>query len=481
MKDKLAAAYDPEKFREFGHELVDSIANYLQQAQERTIPANNWTPPAEQLEFWQGYEMDPESPMAFFNELMQRSINVQHPHYIGHQISPAAPLSALSSLLGSVMSNGMGVYEMGPAATAIEKVVIDAVIDKVGYPKSADGFLTSGGTLANLTALLSVRKAMVEADIWQEGQQGNLAVMVSSEAHYCVDRALRIMGFGSQGIIQVPVGADFRMQTDLLPTYFEQAKAAGLQVIAVVGSAPSTSTGIYDDFEAIGAFCRANKLWFHVDAAHGGAAIFSPKYKHLLAGMEQADSIVIDGHKMLMTPSIMTFLLFKQKHHSYATFSQKAQYLWEKEQEEEWYNLARRTFECTKLMMSIQFYVLLKFYGEAVFDQFVTHLYDLGDTLAQKINATPQLELAIPPHSNIVCFRFAPADISGSKLNELNMQIRTQLLEKGEFYIVQTTLNEAVYLRVTLMNPHTTEKVLDDLLTEIKAMGSNTVAELNHD
>lgn len=465
MKDKLKAAYNPKKFNEFGHELIDLITQHLESTQSQKSNANNWKKPSEQLDFWKNYNIDINSPTAFFEDVIKRSINVQHSKYMGHQICPTAPLSALSGLLNSILNNGMAIYEMGPAATAIEKVVIDTINEKIGYNNEADGFITSGGTLANLTALLSARKAMVESDIWSEGMNENLAVIVSSEAHYCVDRSLRIMGFGSQGIIKVPVGNDFSMQTELLEECYSKATAEGLKVISVVGSAPSTSTGIYDDLEEIGEFCKSKKLWFHVDGAHGGAVIFSKKYKHLVKGIREADSVVIDGHKMLMTPSIMTFLLFKNKNDSYATFSQKAQYLWGKDQEEEWYNLAKRTFECTKHMMSIQFYVILKFYGEEIFDQFVTHLYDLGHYLANVIKTKrTDFELAVEPHSNIVCFRYKPKGYTEEELNNINSTIRQKILEDNEYYIVQTALNGKVYLRVTFMNPNTSEKIIDSML-----------------
>ena len=128
----------------------------------------------------------------------------------------------------------------------------------------------------------------------------------------------------------------------------------------------------------------------------------------MLKGINQADSIAIDGHKMLMMPSIMTFLLYKNKSDSYATFNQKAQYLWEKAEDEEWYNYAKRTFECTKYMMSIHFYSMLEFYGEQVFDDHVTHLYDQAYLFAEKITTRNNFELALQPQSNIVCFRYAP-------------------------------------------------------------------------
>jgi L-2,4-diaminobutyrate decarboxylase len=313
MEDKLKEVYNPENFKQVGYELIDLISGYLKDAEQGNIPVNKFEEPETQMEFRKNYDLGDNPPVKLFKDIIDRSIHVHHPKYMGHQISPAAPVSALASMLSAILNNGMAIYEMGSAATAIEKVVVDMIAQKIGWGQEGDGFLTSGGTIGNLTALLAARQTNTSEDIWENGLEDNLGIMVSSEAHYSVDRALRIMGFGTKGIIKIPVGETFTMKTQLLDEYYEKATLNGIKVIAVVGSAPSTSTGMYDDLESIAKFCAKQKIWFHVDGAHGGAAIFSSKYKHLLKGIEHADSIVIDGHKMLMTPSIMTFLLFKEK------------------------------------------------------------------------------------------------------------------------------------------------------------------------
>lgn len=469
MKTKLTQAYDPKKFKEIAHDLVELLGTHLEESHEKKNLVQNWKEPADLLEFWENYEFDQEKPNTFFKDILHGSVNIHHPQYMGHQVSPPAPLASIAGFMGAFLNNGMAVYEMGAAGTAIEKIVIDGMNKKIGYEvERADGFITSGGTLANLTALLSARQAMVDTDIWEEGLNENLGIMVSSQAHYCVDRSVRIMGFGSKGMIKIPVNDHYSMQTDKLEEYYEQAKADGIKVIAVVGSAPSTSTGMYDDLVAIADFCKKKNLWFHVDGAHGGAAIYSEKYKHYVKGMEKADSIVIDGHKMLMTPTIMTFLLFKNKEHSIATFKQKAEYLLS--DLEDWYNIAGKSFECTKRLMSIQFYVLLKYYGEEIFDEFVTTLYDLGKTFAQMINRRDNFELALEPDTNIVCFRYHPENCEGEELNDMNRKIRQKLLEEGEFYVVQTLLNKEVYMRTTIMNPKTQESDFELLLDKIEGL-----------
>ena len=475
MSEKINEVYSPEKFRKNAQDLIDVLSKYLDRSHLSELKVQNWKTPIEQLAFWKNYQFDKTRPEAFFKDILHGSVNVHHPKYMGHQISPPAPLAALASFLGSMLNNGMAVYEMGAAGTAIEKVVIDDLNRRIGYKvEEADGFITSGGTLANLTALLSARQAMVGEDVWENGLQEKLGIMVSSEAHYCVDRAARIMGFGGAGVVKVPVDAQFRMQVDQLDKCFEEAKKKGIRIIAVVGSAPSTSTGMHDDLEAIGKFAWENKIWFHVDGAHGGAAIFSEKYQHYLKGIELADSVVIDGHKMLMTPSILTFLLFKNKKHSNTTFTQKAQYLLVSEDEDKWYDIALKSFECTKRMMSIQFYILLQMYGEELFDQFVTTLYDLGKSFSKLIKEHPDFEIAVEPDTNIVCFRYRQEHMSNDELNEINKMIRQKLLEKGDFYIVQTKLKNQIYLRTTIMNPRTGNDEFNALLDSLENLTASS-------
>ncbi|MBB4801731.1 pyridoxal phosphate-dependent decarboxylase family protein [Flavobacterium aquidurense] len=471
MNEKLKELYNAETFRENGYDLIDLLADFLTDSQRAENKVNNWLPPSEQLEYWENYDTSNSSPKQFFADILEKSINVHHPKYMGHQISPTAPLAALSSLVVSIVNNGAAVYEMGAAGTAIEKVIINKIAKKIGFDENADGFVTSGGSLANLTALLTARKKIcVDSPI------GNQAVMVSSEAHYSIEKALRIMGLEEENIIKIPINEHFNMKTSALKDSYHEAQANGKKIFAVVGSAPSTSTGSHDNLEEIARFCNEHSIWFHVDAAHGGGAIFSTKYRYLLAGLEKADSVTIDGHKMLMMPSIMSFLFFKNGSDSYAAFKQRAAYLWDKEKNNEWQDLAKRTFECTKNIMSIQFYAILKFYGEGVFDDFVTRLYDVAKMFATDVAVRQDFELLLQPQANIVCFRYLVEGWTDSRLNQLNRAIREYLLKEGDFYIVQTTINDNVYLRITFMNPNTTGIHTAKLLKKIQALSSFLVA-----
>ncbi len=467
---RLNKAYDPENFRKTGHELIDLLADYLAEIRDgNNIPANPWIPPTESLDYWKAdlENARADSVSGLFRQILDRGVHLHHPRYMGHQISPAAPVAALAGMVNDLMNNGMGVYEMGVSGTAIEHLVIGIFARALGFDERAGGFLTSGGTLANLTALLTARSVKAAAPVWQNGGGPSYALMVSEEAHYCVDRAVRIMGWGEAGIIKIPVNDQFQMRTDQLPAHYEAARAKGLEVIAVVGSACSTSTGAFDDLEAIAGFCQSNHLWFHVDGAHGSALALSEKYRNRVAGLHLADSVVMDFHKMLMTPSVTTALIYKDGMNSFRTFSQQAQYLFDRTEEGEWYNLAKRTFECTKLMMGLKVYSILRTHGMAFFEDCVTRLCDLGQAFAGLILDSDDFDLAVKPECNIVCFRYKPGGAHAG-LDALNERIRKQLLQDGTFYIVQTRLKGESWMRCTLSNPFTTPKEIGDLMEKIR-------------
>ncbi len=466
--DTLKLAYSPDTFRIQAHELVDLLADYL----DTTLKAKpdrviRWQKPEDELRYWTEF-LEQGDPNDFFSNLMERIIHIHHPRYMGHQISPSLPITGLSGLMSALMNNGMGIYEMGAAPTVMERIVTDSLCEVIGYPKTARGILTSGGSLANLTALISARQQYLSKQKSNNPSEHKLAVMVSDQAHYCIQRAVKIMGYGEEGIISVPTDEKYQIRTDLLEAQLENARERGIEIFALVGCAPSTATGVYDDLDSMRKFAMAKGLWFHVDAAHGGAAIYSSKYKNLMKGSSFADSITIDGHKMMMMPGITTALLYQNGQDSHNTFKQKAEYLLEESEDEDWYNLAKRTFECTKHMMSLHWYAVLKLYGPVIFDEFVTRLYDLAVEFSDILAREVDFELASTPMSNILCFRYIPEENQGVSLNELNKKIRQGILEDGTFYVVQTKLNGVQYIRTTIMNPFTTSSQFGALLVKIR-------------
>jgi L-2,4-diaminobutyrate decarboxylase len=420
------------------------------------------------------------SLMSLFSKVLEEGIHLHHPGYMGHQVNPPAPSAALGSFLNAFMNNGMAVFEMGVPGTAMEREVIKTVARAFGFSDDANGLLCHGGTLANLTALLTARACVSEHPVWNAGNKSKMALMVSAEAHYCVERAVKIMGWGSDGIIKIPVDDHFKMKTSLLPDYLHEAKKNGFEVIAVVGSACTTATGSFDDLYSIGAFCKKHKLWFHVDGAHGAANAFSHKWKHLVAGIELADSVAMDFHKMLLTPTLITALVLKDGRNQFKTFAQHAHYLWENDASYEWHNVAKRSFECTKSMLSLPVYSLLYQYGTALFEDYIHRVNDLCLYTYERLKSKNCWEIPVAPSCNIICFRYlTAAEENILDLNDLNKYVREQIILSGKFYIVQTVLKEQVYLRLSITNPLTKKVDIEEMIDAASFYAAHYTNNLN--
>ncbi|MDD3384957.1 MAG: aminotransferase class I/II-fold pyridoxal phosphate-dependent enzyme [Bacteroidales bacterium] len=467
MTDLLRKAYDPEEFRQQAHRLVDLIANHLKDSYNQKLTSVlPWKEPDERLEHWRN-ELETEFQFdEFWQDTIEETIHIHHPRYMGHQVCASIPIAGLSEMLNGALNNGSAIYEMGPVSTAMERVVTDWLAKAIGFDEDSAGILTSGGSLGNLTALLAARQSQAGYDLWQKGHQDGFhpALMVSAEAHYSVARAVQLMGWGEQGVIKVPTDNHFRLDPSQLDACLNQAREQGLSVIAVVGNACSTSTGTYDPLTEIAEFCRKNNLWFHVDGAHGGAAAITPKYQHLTRGIELADSVVIDFHKMLGISALTTAVLFREGHRSYDPFNQKAVYILHEKERELWFNSAVRTLECTKNMMGIKVYSILRTYGPQVFIDYLTTCYDLGKEFSTLISQSSDFELPYEPETNIVCFRWIDPSLPLEEIDRINADVRKTIIESGQFYIVQTKIMGRTYLRTCIMNPLTTRKEMEDLL-----------------
>ncbi|HVK77134.1 MAG TPA: pyridoxal-dependent decarboxylase [Kofleriaceae bacterium] len=469
----IAAAYDAERFRADGHRLIDRMADHLAAATGRDdAPVIPWVAPADAAGPWPADFGD--EPAEDLVDVLDRtaagSIRLHHPRYLGHQVPPPIPGAALADAMAALLNNGMAVYEMGGAATPQELAVIDWMARTLGLPATAGGLLTSGGSAGNLTALLAARQASAGFDAWTAGAHAGppLTVLVAATAHYSVARAVRALGWGDAGATPVAVDARWRLDPADLPRALADATAAGRRVIAVVASAGSTATGAYDPLEPIADFCAAHRLWLHVDGAHGAAAALSPRHRHHVRGIERADSVVWDAHKLLALPALCTAVIYRDVARSYEAFAQEASYLFAPERE--WWNLGLRTLECTKRMMGTILYAGLRAYGVGFFRDYVERVFALGQAFAARLAAAPDFELATHPDANIVVFRYRPASgpSDPAELDALQARVRRRCLEAGRFYFLQTRLGGALWLRTALMNPLTAGEELDGVLAAIR-------------
>lgn len=456
---------DSDLFRAQGHAIVDLLADHLKSARRRDpMPV---MPPSEPEAMAARFPVDGAGGgdlLAFAQNAIDQSMHQHHPRCVGHQVAVPDPVAPLFDLLGSVLNNGMASYESGPASSAMERNVVRWLAKQLGWTDEADGFLTSGGTLGNLTALLAARQERAGYDVWREGaHQRPLAVLTSEHAHYCVSRAVQVMGWGTDGAIAVPVDEHHHLRAAALADGARRAREGGRHVIAVVATAGSTPTGAFDPLEEIGAFCREHDLWLHVDGAHGASVALSPRYRSLLAGIERADSVVWDAHKLMRQSALATAVLFRRTERSYQAFSQQAAYLYEDSGERvPWFDYGQRNMECTKRMMSLTLYGLLHVTGAEAIGSYVTAQLDLARAFAERIESSDDFELTARPEANIVCFRHRSSDDAQQDA------LRKRVIQSGRYFLTRTTLAGRTTLRVTLMNPHTSLADLDGLLAALR-------------
>ena len=479
-ESKIPYPFDPEEFRKEGHKLVDTLSDYLKEALTgKKMSVLPWNDPDRLTEIFSfesaGGEKEPLD--SYFRRIIDQSIHIHNPRYIGHQVTSPLPVTVLAQFCTTLLNNGAAIYEMGPVNMAMEKNVINRFGSLIGYKTRYDGIFTHGGTAGNLTAMLAARQAMTDYNIWEEGVKDRQrpGFMIPEQAHYSIGRNVKIMGLGNESIIKVPSDSHFRMRTDMLEELKTKSENKGIRVISVVASSCSTATGSYDDLETIADFCEKHGLWFHVDGAHGMGVLFSEKYKNRVKGIERADSVVIDFHKMFLVPALNTLVMFREGERSFETFAQKASYLFQKSQNTAWYNSAIRTIECTKSALGIIAYTALKYYGNNYYKEYIESRYDLACRFAEIVRSDPQFVLAVEPESNIVCFRYAPEGHNDFTLNKINSAIREKIIKEGSFYIVQVEISGKTWIRLTIINPVTSENDLNVLLKRITVIGEEEV------
>lgn len=472
--------FSADSFRETGHALIDLLADHLKLNQSGTSKVIDWQAPETEDKLWQASL--PQQPTINHNvlldklsaEILPKSLAIHHPRNLGHQVATPLPIAALCDLVASLTNQAMAVYETGPSATMLERQVIRWLSDLVGWDHSASahvrGILTSGGAQANLTALLAARQHSATWDVWRDGvntqASPQLRILASEHAHYSIARAAGMMGLGTDAVIKISADASGSMDLAALQNVHQQCIAKHEIVMAVVATAGCTPTGSIDPLLAIGRYCNAQRLWLHVDGAHGASALLSSQYRDKLTGITLAESIVWDGHKLLYMPAPVSAVLFKDPLNSYQAFAQDASYLFQGNGfEDENYNISYRTIECTKRMMALKLWTAFSLYGVEGLGSLVDIAFDKAQLFAQLISENPDFELLMMPQTNIVCFKHKSwRNDSIQQQNQHQINLRQKVIQSGAFHLTQVMINGECWLRTTLMNPMTKREDLEHLL-----------------
>jgi L-2,4-diaminobutyrate decarboxylase len=479
-RERIAAVYDPGLLEDAGHRLASLLAGNLAQAERAEGAVLPWAEPSEAVREARAFLTgDGEAEFAsLVQTMLERGLNLHDPRYIGHQVPAPVPLAGLFDAVGSVTNQCMAIYEMGPWATAVELAMVEELGEAVGWaPGSFAGTVTHGGSLANLTGLLTARNVALE-EAWDHGlaAEARRPVLVAhADAHYSVARAAGILGLGSRQTVRAGLDARGRMDPQLLDEDLSRLRCGETPVVAVVACACATPTGAFDPLEEIAAVCRRHSVWLHVDAAHGGAALLSDRHRHLLAGIEQADSVVWDAHKMLFVPALCAFVLYRERERIFDAFKQDAPYLFDPAAPGlADFDSGVRSIECTKRAAAFGLWGVWSLFGRQLFADMVDVTYALGRELYEKLSAADDFVPLHEPECNILVFRHVPAELRDAPLQrvgDFQLELRRRLIESGEFYIVPSKPGGVGALRVSVMNPLTTSAHLDQLMESLRSQG----------
>lgn len=497
---RIAAAYDPAALETAGNKLLLVLAEHVARVEMRSGKVLNWNDPvaltSEARQMMEGgsqialSEAAPRRTEAIADRVVEltramlaRGQNLHHPHYVGHQVPPPVPLAGLFDMIGSVTNQAMAVFEMGPWATAVEHAVIGAVGERLGFCAGQfSGLITSGGSMANLTGLLAARNVSL-GDAWKKGVSGRCpapVLVAHGDAHYSVMRSAGILGIGTDQVVAAALDARRRIDAKRLDETLRDLRLRCVPIIAVSACACATPIGSFDPLSELVDVCRRHDVWLHVDAAHGGAACFSARYRSLISGIDRADSAVCDAHKMMCMPALCAMLFYRERDHRLAAFHQEAPYLFDPIAPYlADYDSGVVNLECTKRAAAFGIWGVWSLFGAKLFGDLVDGLFDRGREFYEILRTTDDFETLHEPECNIVAFRHLPAALRhapAAEVDAFQLRLRREVIESGQFYLVQTRLDGRNVLRATIMNPLTTRDDLMALVDALRHTGAKLLA-----
>lgn len=362
----------------------------------------------------------------------------------------------LGELLAVMLNNSMYTYKVGGPQVGIEKVIISKVCEMLNFGKNADGTFPPGGSMSNFMAMLMARDAF-NREIKFEGVSEKMVIYTSSASHYSITKNAMFGGIGINQIRKIEVDEFGKMRPEALQHQIEIDIKAGLKPFFVNATAGTTVLGAFDDINAIHDITKNYKnLWLHVDGAYCGSVIFSNSYKHLVDGVEKADSFSFNAHKMLNVPLSCSILITKEKHNLKHSFACEADYLYQTEGDD--YNLGKISLQCGRRNDALKFWTLWKSVGTAGLENMVDHQFQLAETARNYVKNHPEYELYSFEDSISICFNYKnvdPKDLCNS------------LYEDGKLMVGYGEFKGKVFVRLVTINSNNEN---DDILNFFKVL-----------
>lgn len=414
-----------------------------------------------------GFSKEGRDPQEVTKQLIQDvypyRMRTNHPRYFNFIHSAISPYSIFGEFINSIHNPYGGGFSLSGGTSELEDETIKWMGSEIGYDiDTLGGHFVSGGSMANLTAMIVARDTKLEPKVFYKG-----TVYVSDQTHSSVAKGVHLMGLPRHNVRVVPSTEDFRINMEQLEIMIKEDKENGFKPFLLIGSCGTTNTGAIDPLGELGEIAKKNNLWYHIDGAYGASAILS-SHKDLLKGIETSDSLSWDGHKWLFQTYGCAAIICKDKRKLIETFSTRAEYLKDVESSNEDVNFWDMGLELTRPARGMKLWFTLQSVGIDAMRDAIDQGFRVADWIEEEVSKYDNLEIVSPSHMGIINFRFKDDRYTEEQLDDINKNLSKKALEKNYAAFLTTTLKGKIVLRFCSSNSFTTRGEIKNIIDDIQ-------------
>jgi len=405
------------------------------------------------------------------DEFLNQCVKTNRPEFMNPLWGGLNLAGFAGEVIAALTNQSMYTYELSPIATLIEKALIERMMEIVGYGEGF-GTLTTGGSNGNMLGMLCARQYADPMSSLNGFDGTKYVAFVSEEAHYSVLMSANVIGIGHQNLIKVKCDSSGRMKPESLIDEINRAVENDRIPFCIIATSGTTVRGSFDPLREIANIAHDNDIWLHVDAAWGGSCLFSRRHRSLMDGVELADSVCWDAHKMMGLPLICSVFLTKNKAvlRSVCTHGDSAHYLFHDDTKD--VDLGRYSLQCGRRNDSLKLWIAWREIGDSGWANMVERYCDLSDYLEELVNKSENLVMMSDRNWSNICFRY---EVDNYDLNELNTEIRNRMMREGINLVSRSNIGEDVVIRAVVANPLIDERVLESLIASIERHGTEVI------
>jgi aromatic-L-amino-acid decarboxylase len=398
-----------------------------------------------------------------FNDLIPKGYNTAGPGYLAYIPGGGIFHSALADLIAGSVNRYVGVWAAAPALAQLEAAVVRWFADLIGFPPEARGLLTTGGSMANFTALVAARRDRLPENFL------NGVIYASDQVHHSVTKAAILAGFPEACIREIPSDSRFRIDVEALKRAVREDRNRGFAPFLLVASAGTTNTGAVDDLEAMADIAEKEKLWLHVDAAYGGFFLLTERGRRAMRGIERSDSVTLDPHKALFISYGTGSLVVRNGEALRRAHSVNAHYLPPMQEESDLVDFCLYSPELSRAFRGLRVWLPMKMHGAGAFRQNLDEKLDLARWAVSELRRIPELEIIAEPQLTVVAFRVHRAGLGDEELNSLNRRLLEGINARRRVFLTSTTLGSKFVIRICVLSFRTHMERMEAALDDIRA------------